>query len=58
MALYLGNNEMKNIIFGGTMCRLSSDPIVPILNGEQLISSDDLVLKDSNNWYITLEDGE
>lgn len=57
MILHLGSNKFK-IYFNGHLCKLNllSDGI--LLSGIQLLSSDNLVLRDSNGLYITVKESE
>lgn len=58
MALYLGSDKIK-ININGIVYNLnlfsSSNPIV---NGVILLSSDDYILKDSNNLFVTAKEDE
>lgn len=52
MALYLGS-EKKQLNLNGLAYCLNLFSATPIVNGVQLLSSDNYVLKDSNGLYIT-----
>lgn len=52
MALYLGNEKMKlrlNDLLMHLNIHPSSDPIIEVI---RLLSSDNYILKDSNNVYL------
>ena len=53
MALYIGGQKYK-IIVGGDICELDVYSPIPITNGVRLLSSDDFILKDINNVYLTV----
>jgi hypothetical protein len=52
MALYIGGTKYK-IIVGGEVCNLHIPSPIPITNGIRLLPSDDFILKDINNLYLT-----
>lgn len=55
MAIYLGNSEKKKIYLGSILRNLHILSANIIVNGTQLLSSDDLILKDSNGVYLTVK---
>jgi hypothetical protein len=54
MALYIGSSEKKKIYLDGALRRLNIFSTTPIINGTKLLSSDDLILKDSQGVYLTV----
>lgn len=48
MALYLGNSGKVKINLDGATCYLNLFSTTPITNGIRLLSSENLLLKDSN----------
>lgn len=57
MAIYIGGQKYK-LIVGGNVCSLNVPSSTPITNGVRLLSSDDFILKDINNLYITVKESE
>lgn len=59
MALYLGGHKLK-VNFNNMVHKLNVYSVITILNGIQLKSSDDYILKDTNGVYLTAkkESGE
>ena len=57
MALYLGSDKKKLNLNGLIYC-LNLFSTTPIVNGVQLLSSDNYILKDSNSLYITAKEEE
>lgn len=57
MAIYIGGTKYKVILDGKTFCLNIPSPI-PITNGIRLLSSDDYILKDINNLYLTVKESE
>lgn len=57
MALYLGS-EKKNLYLDYNKYKINLYSSTPITNGARLLSSDDFVLKDSNNAYLTAKEVE
>lgn len=55
MALYLGSEKKKLNLSGLTYC-LNLFSATTIVNGIQLLSSDNYVLKDSNGLYVTAKE--
>ena len=53
MALYLGNDLAKQLYINGKPVQI--EPLTTITNNDKLSSSDDYILKDSNNNYITVK---
>lgn len=58
MALYLGGSEKLKIVIDNINCHLKLFSTTPITNGVRLLSSEDYILKDSNNIYLTTKEGE
>jgi hypothetical protein len=54
MAIYAGSDQCR-IVAGDEVCDLDTYSPFPITNGVRLLSSDDYVLKDKNNIYITFK---
>lgn len=52
MAIYVGGQKWK-LTVGGDVCNLDVYTPTPITNGIRLLSSDDFILKDINNLYLT-----
>lgn len=58
MALYLGSDNKKlKAILNGQVIRLNVFTTNIITNGIKLLSSDNYILKDSNNLYLTAKEG-
>lgn len=57
MGLYIGGAKYK-LIVGGDVCNLNVYTPTPITNGIRLLSSDDFILKDINNLYLTVKESE
>lgn len=58
MALYLGSDNKKlKAILNGQIIRLNVFSTNIITNGIKLLSSDNYILKDSNNLYLTAKEG-
>lgn len=53
MALYLGGSEKLKISINNVAYLLNLFSTIPITNGIRLLSSDDYILKDSNELYVT-----
>lgn len=58
MALYLGNSEKLKINLNSVVYYLNFFSTTPITNGIRLLSSDEYILKDSNNLYLTFKEEE
>lgn len=59
MGLYLGSgNQSLKIILNGVVYKLNLYSTAPLTNGIVLISSDNYILKDSNNQYLTITEEE
>lgn len=54
MPIYIGGTKCK-IISGGVPCEINTYSPIIVTNGVRLLSSDDYVLKDKNNIYLTLK---
>lgn len=55
MGLYLGSgNQSLKIILNGVVYKLNLYSTAPITNGIVLISSDNYILKDVNDQYLTV----
>lgn len=53
MAIYLGSNEQLQLFFAGVKSKMIiADSEKVIIQGSQLISSDNYILKDSNGIYL------
>ena len=57
MGLFIGGTKYK-LIVGGNVCNLDVYTPTPITNGIRLLSSDDFILKDINNLYLTVKEDE
>ena len=57
MALYLGSSKVV-ITCNDALCHLNLYTEMPILNGMQLLSFDNYILKDSNGLYLTAKESE
>lgn len=53
MAVYVGGQKYK-LIVGRDICDMQIYSPIPITNGVRLLSSDDFILKDINNVYLTV----
>lgn len=58
MALHLGSSEKIKIIQGGTLIRFNIYSINIVTNGVRLLSSEDYILKDSNDIYLTAKEDD
>lgn len=59
MGLYLGSgNQSLKIYLNGVAYKLNLYSSVPMTNGVVLLSSDNYVLKDVNNQYLTVTEEE
>ena len=59
MGLYLGSgNQSLKIILDGVVYKLNLYSTAPITNGIVLISSDNYVLKDIDDQYLTVDEEE
>lgn len=56
MALYLGNSERQKVILDGNTFYLNLYSTTPIINGIRLLSSDNYILKGSNELYLIPKD--
>lgn len=57
MALYLGADKV-NMNLSGALYHLNFFSSTLILNGIQLLSFDNFILKDSNGLYLTAKESE
>ena len=57
MAIYVGGQKWK-IMLNGIPYNMHIPSSTPITNGIRLLSSDDFILKDINNLYITVKESE
>lgn len=57
MGLYMGSTKIK-ITLDNIKYFLNLYSSVPIVNNVLLLSSDNYILKDSNNLYLTAEEAE
>jgi hypothetical protein len=58
MALYLGRSGKVKVNINGVAYCLNLFSKTPIINGIMLISSDDYILKDIRDIYLTAKDGD
>ena len=58
MGLYLGDSGKLKLILDNVVYRLNIFSETIILNGVKLLSSDNYILKDSNNVYLTVKESE
>ena len=56
MALYLGSGKKVKITTANGKCHLIVPVVSSSINGVKLLSSDNYILKDSNNLYITAKE--
>ena len=54
MAIYVGGQRYK-LSLGRDICGLNICTSTPITNGVRLLSSDDFILRDMNNIYLTVK---
>lgn len=52
MAIYIGSTKCK-LALGEKICGLNIPTPIAVTNGIRLLSSDDYILKDINNVYLT-----
>ena len=58
MALYLGNSNKLKVYLNGVAYHFNLFTTNITINGIQLLSLDDYILRDSNGLYLTIKDGE
>jgi hypothetical protein len=58
MALYLGSSDKLKVVLNGDSYCLNLFSLTPITNGVRLLSSEDYILKDSSNLYLTTKESE
>lgn len=58
MALYLGSSKKLKVYLNGVRYCLNLFSEQPITNYIRLLSTDDLILKDSNGLYLTIKEAE
>lgn len=52
MGLYLGNSKKRKVILNGVVYNFNLFTSTPVINFVRLLSSDNYILKDSNNLYL------
>lgn len=57
MALYTGNGNIVKVYINGISYRLRIGEM-SMTNGIKLLSSEDFILKDKNNVYLTVKVGD
>ena len=60
MPLQMGDNKKLKIMIGGKAYKMPlsvilNDKLIPITNGDLVLDSKDLVLKDSRGFYLTVK---
>lgn len=58
MALYLGSSDKLKINLNGIVYYLNLFSKTSVANGIRLLSSDDYILIDSNNAYLTVKESD
>lgn len=53
MAIYIGGQKYK-LICDGDVCEMQTYSPIPITNNIRLLSSENYILKDMNNVYLTV----
>lgn len=53
MAIYIGGKQYK-LICNGDVCEMQAYSPIPITNNIRLLSSENYILKDMNNVYLTV----
>lgn len=52
MGLYLGSSNKQKVILNGVVYNFNLFTSTPVINFIRLLSSDNYILKDSNNLYL------
>lgn len=60
MPILLGNNEKLRVMIDGKAYRMPlsvilNDKLTPFTNGDLILDSKDLILKDSRGFYLTVK---